>query len=474
MNSNKRFLNWWTILAALVIGLLGAISIASIHMSIGPDTQKLRCSTWWIMQGMTPYKVLIEFNQPGTILYFAALLTVSLADECFRIADQLVLALCAWLLWRLGAGNNFRLAPALCFVGFHLMFLGANGTMQRELVVVCCFLGAATLIFAKRGKTSMVMAGLLIGYASTVKVNAILFAVPLAIFALTTKQAKRWWVLPGIAIPWVVTIAWIEKIQVMPDFVWTMTELTPFYAGDHSYGFMPSTPMWMRFTFMALVLLVSTLALIRSPSRHNVMWSMALLGIVHVVAQNKGFPYHFIPLVAFGSLALMETAQRLEWIGVRMIAVGLALTWPVMYFVPSDEAHVRALEEAYPATPSLMGVIEKLPRDARIQPLAFVDDVPNALFRTGRLPATGMQYDLCLFMGSDSKTRRGMRDRFFSEVQLRPPDYFVTAKASDPRGYDKFKAWPEFAEWLQDHYTMESFDNDAFRVYRRNDLVTSR
>ncbi|MFA6131676.1 MAG: glycosyltransferase family 87 protein [Patescibacteria group bacterium] len=468
--SQKHILTPWNVLVAIIGSFLGSIALVSINSDIGSDAEKIGSSAWFIMQGMLPYKEIIEVNQPGTLLYLMGLKSISQSDMCFRLADLLMLAIIVGLLWRLGkTTGTFAAAPAVFYSGFHLIMLGHNGTVQRDAVITAFVLGAAVLVVQwekEHQDWQLAVAGLLIGCASTIKVDAVLFAIPLGTLVLKNEWRKLSLPIDGAILPLMAVVFWVDYYDALPDLWWVMTTLIPIANGPETYGLMPQIPIWMRFVVTIVAVVISSAAVYRNPGR-NLMWAMTIMGALHLIVQNKGFWYHFLPILAFGSVAIMQMKKPTRY----PVAVALVCTWPLMWFIPDDQQSTTH-SDVIPVETAL----RNLPTEARIQPLTYVDSVSGAMVKAGRLPATGMVYDLFLFMGKDTPARNEIRHRFLTDVQNDPPDYFVTSRDSDPRGFDKLLAWPEFKTWLEQNYIIE-IDNGVYRIYCykfANNLVSSR
>ncbi|MBU0614266.1 hypothetical protein KJ766_03230 [Patescibacteria group bacterium] len=453
----------WNIAVTIVSAFFTAIVIVSIHASIGVDTEKIRSSAWFIMQGMVPYKELLEFNQPGTLLYTIGLMLVGSTDIVFRLADILLLGVSSVIIWKLNKGTMYSMAPVLLFAGYYLVFMGNNATMQRDSVIAGLILGSALAgagWINSHKMQSLVIAGVLVGYASTIKADALLFMAPIVAIAIRQDRNKALMLAAGFAFPWVVCLSWVASYGALADLWWVTANMIPMHNGPQTWGLMPSISIEMRIVVTICVTVAVFAVTFLRPSKKSLLIGLTAIAALHVIIQNKGFGAHYIPLMAMVGTAFQYSSPKKARL---LLALASAIIWPAVYFTPG--AIATAAEATTYKRTSVQESIARLPHDARIQPLAYVDSVSGAMFRERRMPATGMVYDLFLFMGNDSQTRRTLRQRFLGDVTKNPPDYFVSSVDSDPRGFKKLQAWPEFNHWLQANYNLE-VDNPDFRIWR--------
>jgi len=111
----------------------------------------------------------------------------------------------------------------------------------------------------------------------------------------------------------------------------------------------------------------------------------------------------------------------------------------------------------------------------------MVDGCMNALYHLQIVQQTGMTGDNLLFPPDTNFTVvRDERQRFWGRVVAHPPDVFVISDEQfmDAASFDKLKRWPQFAQYLAEHYDLRSAHSFpitvAYRIYVRKGSFADR
>ena len=94
--------------------------------------------------------------------------------------------------------------------------------------------------------------------------------------------------------------------------------------------------------------------------------------------------------------------------------------------------------------------------DRRIQCMDSAGGCIAALYQARLVESTGFLHD-CYMLSPINPVSLALRERFFSELARNPPQVIVVTNSvcySEPRSFDKYAGWPEFREYLAEHYTL--------------------
>ena len=120
----------------------------------------------------------------------------------------------------------------------------------------------------------------------------------------------------------------------------------------------------------------------------------------------------------------------------------------------------------------------------RIQCMDAAGGCIAALYQAHLVESTGFLHD-CYMLSPTNPVSLGLRQRFFAELAHTPPAVIVVTNSvcySDPSSFDKYARWPEFRQYLADHYNLVRERSDlppehywsritqpfAYRIYLRN------
>jgi hypothetical protein len=212
----------------------------------------------------------------------------------------------------------------------------------------------------------------------------------------------------------------------------------------------------------------------------------AATGFVSYLAQRKGFSYQRYPLLLFllpllsrDLFHFLHSRRALRVLAVVGIATGLGMA---VFFT-----HRAASFERTPANQQLIADIESYggpALDHRIQCMDAAGGCIAALYQARLVESTGFLHD-CYMLSPTNPVSLALRQRFFTELARTPPAVIIVTNSvcySDPSSFDKYARWPEFRQYLADHYTLvrersnlppehywsRTTEPFAYRIYTRN------
>lgn len=471
---------------ALLAGLGGVAALLawrSLGWPLIHDAPIMHYAAWTISEGAVPYRELFDMNLPGVyLLHRLVLATVGPGDLAFRSFDlawlALTMTLIAGYVRKLGIWS--AAAAPLLFAAYHLAG-GAWQAGQRDFLL-CPFLLAGlwgTALALESGRRWWFAAGgVAFGAAALLKPHALLFLPVLAWAAARHKQ-----LLPAVA-------AWAAPLLAVAAWLWWSGGLAPFLElsgryllplysrlervsplaalAGHSYG----APLWSLVGLLAGLSLVIASVRRRFDLRRSFLALGAGYGIVHFVAQGKGWEYHLYPLALFG---LLLTTTELEgviqyqgWLARALLGTGLALLIGLLAlkgveasdagWIAAKERRVRALSA------DLAG---RIARGETVQILDTTEGGIHALLELRVRQPTRFLYDFQFFHHPEAPYIRGLRSEFLRDLRTRPPRFIVPFERGWPRGgYERFAQFPELSEWLESAYALDR-QGDGYRIYAR-------
>jgi hypothetical protein len=454
------------------------------------DVALMHYAAWRIGEGATPYRDLFDMNQPGTyLIHLAVLRTLGGGDLAWRIVDLVWLAVTAGAIAAFAApwGGLASAAGAFVFATYHLAG-GAWQAGQRDFLV-CVFLLLGALGVARwleGGRlTALMWSGAALGAGLTVKPHVVLFVGALgAIVAVTAARACGAATAAGVTGVFFGSVAaaplgvlvWLAVVGGLGAWYEIVTGyLIPLYArlGRTSPWSVYRWYAWIPIALGVSVSLASGL-LRRGPRARHLIAGLAY-GVVHYVAQGKGWEYHLDPLAAFAALliaaelpAALATRRRLvAGTLVASLVASLVLLGAKGLEASSAEfwwarhATVRAVET---------DLRERLAPGDTVQVLDTTEGGIHALFRLGVREPTRFIYDFHFFHDEDTAVVRGLRAELIRDLDAHPPRVIVLFERGWPDGgYDRVERFPALAAWLRERY-QPPVTRAGYRLYaKRND-----
>ena len=472
--------------------------VSSLHWPLVNDGSVLSYIVFLIDHGMAPYRDITETSFPGTyLLFWMERHTFGPGAFAFRLFDL------AWLAVAFAAMMVIARRPGMWFAGvfggafFLLAHTGApqslNDLGQRDFFMSCLFLCCFAFVFETiRRQNALLMfgAGFCLAAASTIKPTSLVFGLVLLLAFIRIRKLGRplgaylWMSLAGMAVPFVIVLAFLIHEKATGPFIHIVRNLIPAYAvaGDADWVFMFLSIVWPAWLIVSLVsacLLVALQPRISSCWEQQLLFVGSILGAISFLAQHKGFHYQATPFLAFGCIwiatVLVETLQgptfcrnlALAALFVSALAFPFLLKKPVYDLDFLDRLH-RDL--------SGLGAEREL---GKIQCLETMAECLTVLHDMKLVQATGFVGDLYFFLPEKYPIVNELRQRFLAELNEGKPDIIVLSDDQWPvrdwRGYDQLDSWPAFEHYLDENFHIfvqrETYTlrPRGYRVYVRND-----
>jgi len=449
------------------------------HWSFVGDEAFIRYVNFLMHHGMAPYRDIVDINMPGA--YAVDWLVVHLFGSgslAWRIFDFTLMGL-ATLAAVAIAWPYDRFAGIYAGALFMLIH-GRDGVAQageRDLTMSVLLLGAVALLFYARRKNCWVATaffGLLCGCASIIKPTVIPLGFVLLLMLIVDRRRSRLPILvhliggiAGLLIPLLLTLLFLLREHAVSAFLYTLDRLLPYHA---SIGRLPmSYFVWHSFAsdLVPIVAVWLALAGLQKDWRNwerGVLLVCLAFGLVSLIVQGKGFPYHRYPSEAFLLLLAgidftlaLQRHGKLKALGV----VGLGLG--VLVLAPISTIKATRYQGKTPATSTMLQAdLNRLGGKALSRNIQCIDNVGGCILTLNRMQivqSTGFLYDCYLFAPKPSRVQEDYRARFWHELQVHPPKVFVVTNrlCMNVRGssFNKLEQWPQFEEYLRADYTLE-------------------
>jgi hypothetical protein len=198
----------------------------------------------------------------------------------------------------------------------------------------------------------------------------------------------------------------------------------------------------------------------------RVIIGLTLFGLVHLVAQRKGWFYHVYPLAiglacwGAGSLATLPMLRSALCLAITVATIG--------WLMPPALTRENRPDPAVDAASAMQMALEsRLPRGATVQVLDSDNGAFRAMARAGMRQATSHIQWFSLILAPDS-----VRQDFVNALEAAPPAAVLLTNSQWPRasGFDAADRWPQFAELLAAHYHLDQAGDEngiAWRLYLR-------
>ena len=477
--------------------LVGSIAVGwlawrSMGWPLVHDAPIMHYVAWRIAEGAVPYRDLFDMNFPGVyLLHLLVVTTLGAGDVAWRLFDLAWLAVTGALLFAIAApwGRPAALGAALFFALYHLAG-GAWQAGQRDLLLVAFLLAGALgvarwLETAGGGRPSAPLAagGVVLGAALTIKPHALVLVAGLgALIAVHAWRARGHvaaalaaFVAGAVVVPAVV-VGWLAAAGALPAWSGIVLEyLLPLYARlGRSAGWSVYRPgAWIAIAVGVALSVGAAVTAGRFGARHAVVTAGALAGVVHFVAQGKGWEYHLYPLAAFATLLLFAEAgpavARLRRpVAIPLLAVILAAgallgdkatAASAAGWERDKAARVRRLADELAA---------RLRPGDTVQVLDTTAGGIHALLRLGVREPTRFVYDFHFFHDVGHPTITALRAELVRGLDARPPRLIVLFEQGWPvGGYERLDAFVALRERLA-RYDL-AVPGPGYRIYAQRD-----
>ncbi len=158
-----------------------------------------------------------------------------------------------------------------------------------------------------------------------------------------------------------------------------------------------------------------------------------------------------LPLLSRDLFRFLHSRRPLRILAAVAIATGLGMA---IFFT-----HRATTFERTPPNQQLLADIATYggpALDHRIQCMDAAGGCIAALYQARLTQSTGFLHD-CYMLSPTNPVSLALRQRFFAELTRTPPAVLVVTNSvcySDPSSFDKYARWPEFRQYLADHYTL--------------------
>jgi hypothetical protein len=424
-----------------------------------------------------PYRDIIDVNMPLTYHLHAAVVAIGgmgdMAWRAFDLTAAAIVSACVWMLVA-PAGRAVAILAILAVLVTHLL-LGPYSAGQRDFLMSIPALAAAlvsarTVEDPEHRRLYLALAGAFAVIAASIKPSGMLL---LLLPALATRFSWRdirrdtAWIMAGAAGTGLLALGMLIATGELGALIAMIRELLPLYGAMGTRTIpevLGATAVWLLpVTGLALAAALGIGA--AKPARVRVMIGLTVFGLIHVLAQRKGWFYHIYPL-AIGlacwgawSLAALSRGQALVCLMVIVLTVGWRL--PGSAYRAEDDPALRA------ASTMQAALVSSLPRGARVQMLDSDNGAFLAMARAGMRQATPHIQWFSLLLGEPT-----VRSAFLAALDADPPAAILLTNGEWPRnpGFEAAEAWPQFMAVLASHYD-SSFtgheDYISWRLYLR-------
>jgi hypothetical protein len=447
------------------------------------DAPLMHYVAWRVLDGAVPYRDVFDMNFPGVyLLHLLVVGVVGTGDLAWRAFDL------AWLGLTVGAAAVFaagwgRLAAgaAAVLLALHHLAGGAWQAGQRDFLLCPLLLvgalGVARWLESGRDR-ALGWGGLALGAAAAIKPHALLLAAALGVAVAVAAWRARRGIAPlarlasGATVVPLGIAAWLAAVGAWPAW-WAIVSgyLVPLYSrlgrAEPWNVYRPET--WLPIGLAAALALAAG----RLGARHVVAALGVLYGVVHFVAQGKGWEYHLYPLAAFATLlavAGVEPALRRPWRPLALpvlpsvVLAGVLLAGKATAVSPAGWERERA-DHARRLADELAA---RLAPGATVQVLDTTAGGVHALLRLGVRQPTRFLYDFHFFHDPGHPTIRALRAELIRDLDARPPALIVVFERGWPAGgYERIDRFPELAERLARYDLVQAGPGYRIHAQRR-------
>jgi hypothetical protein len=466
------------VFASVLIICVGIFVYATWRWPLVGDESFIRYVNFLMHQGMAPYRDIVDINMPGSyaVDWLASHIFGS-SSLAWRMLDFTLLGIAtiaaitiAWPYdWLAGIYSS------ALFILIHGRD-GVDQIGQRDLTISILLLaGAALLLYAQRKSCwlSTTLFGVLCGFASTIKPTVIPLGFVLLFMLAIHRRRARLPILThviggiiGLLAPLLLVAIFLERERAVHAFIYTVTSLLPYHA---SIGRLP-TSYFILHGFASAILPIAMIWLVTAVIRNDwISWERIVLliclgfGLLSLVAQGKGFPYHRYPseiflllLAGIDFTAALHGRRTLKILGIAGLGFGAFVLAPV-----STMKAASYQWWSYEFSTLLETDLNSLGGRSLSGRVQCVDTIGGCIYTLDRMhlvEATGFLYDCYLFAPEPSPVQAEYRARFWSALEKNPPKIFIVTNQlcmNEPGTFSKLQSWPQFEDYLRADYSLE-------------------
>lgn len=505
---SRGWLLGWAVAAALLMAVsleLALLLLRSLDWPLVQDAPLMNYMAWRLDQGDAPYRDMLDMNFPGAYaVHWGAIRVFGTGDWGWRLFDL------SWLGLTMGAmvlccrrfGWLAALAGALLLAVFHVEN-GPLRTGQREFVMVAPLLLSWHLVaaYAERGGWGRLLAaGLLAGFAVTIKPVALLFWIGLcAATCVFARRAGRSLWRPVLAIglggvaPLTAAAAWVMAAGGWQGFSEVLTQLLPLYSSirrvtrlDMAAGVFTDRFVVALSVVAAVVFARLLLSGRRVGARVGLLLMGVAYGLVHYLIQGKGWQYHLYVFVAFlcaacGAESVPPRPQREQEqeppacrasnrpplaacvaLAAAALTAGHALLVDRDFDLPQKNLQMAVL---------VNDIASRVGPGDTVQVMDTTYGGLDALLRLKLRQPTRFIYDFAFFMDPDLPYVQTLRKQFIEELRSGRPRLVVVFRDAGGwpgKGYGRLKAFEELRQFLDEQY-LPPYHGPDYQVHVRKD-----
>jgi hypothetical protein len=266
-------------------------------------------------------------------------------------------------------------------------------------------------------------------------------------------------------------LVWLWRHHALDAWIHLQQVLLPYYASleRRPFGFTLSHSISPIAALAVLWLASIALTRPRWPMAERLLIAAAtLLNLLGLLVQGKALPYQRYPMLVFLLLLIaldLATSLRAKGTGRYLATAGLACG--ALTIAPLALLRVHRFDARPQEFDTMLSAdLERLESQehvgggrlsGHVQCMDTIQDCLPTLFTLRWMPATHTLSDAELFGAAQKPAVQFMRQRFMREADANPPLVIVVVSGSfldSTSGYAKLAAWPEFASWLAEHYTL--------------------
>lgn len=455
----------------------------------------------WMLRGRELYTQMIDSKLPGLYAYYGLFTSLfgfnATGVHMGLLVANAVSAVALYYLVR-SMYNHLVASIATSFFLFMVISPSMVGFAAHATQLLTPFLMLGILLFwnALRSgkKLTFLLAGLMIGIAFTIKQQAAIFGILLAIMWWPARL--RWykkpegglpileWMLLGIGglLPLACIITYFGAIGHLDElYNWTVTQpisLAGSYRDPKIKLFLNILPQVIDHFEAVWVLATAGLALVfMSGYKRESSWfavSFGILGVLSVIIGAAYYKHYFV--LAMPGIAILA-ACTLYWLSLKikkygaLVAISIAAILLILsmrgqsdYFFQPDYAkiHFDTYNRNMFPEMELIGkeLGRRVPEGERI---GILGSEPEILVAAGRESCS--RYLMIYAILTNPVLSPPMQAEFVQNIKDCYPEYIVfnPLSSSWAPGYDELQFFVEFMPWVEEHYTAvgmaESFED---------------
>jgi hypothetical protein len=490
--ASSSFLTKWSPVVLLIFSSL-VFLIARIRLLAMPlerDEGSFAYIGHWLLRGRELYTDMLDSKLPGLYTIYGIFTTLfGLTPTGVHMAlliSNIVSAVCFYYLVK-ELYNRQTASITTSFFLFLVVSLNIGGFASHATQLLTPFILGGSLLFWRGIQSGrgflFLLAGLCIGIAFTIKQQAAIYGILLALIWWPARliwyrkeNAKlpflEWiWLGIGGLLPLLLVVGYFFSSDRFDEFYnWTVTQ--PFHlAGSFAepkykilFRILPR--IIQQFEGLYILAGAGLIFTFLSGYKKGSSWFgffFAILGILSVVIGTAYYNHYFV--LAMPGIALLA-AISLDWISRKtgkygsLLGIAIALGLVVLsmrgrsdYYFNPDYAKIHF--EVY--NRNMFPEIEKIGRELakRVpegQRIGVMGSEPEVLVAAGRESCSRhlMVYSLL----SDPELSPPLQQEYVGEMKECAPEYIVwnTISSSWTAGYDQLKFFKEFMVWVEQNY----------------------